>query len=133
MSEATVTELPTEPELQDDPIEGVEFLKTGRVRIVLDGQSFYLRMPRLGEYRAIRQRLSEMDEESKALGNEYDDTGEMIKWVESMVTSLADRPITVPADDWPAWTVGGLFTNRLINHWRAVPLAPGASSAPTSK
>lgn len=58
-----------------------------------------------------------------------------IRWVravfngdeEHRLTGLSTPHLPDDSDDWPSWLIAGKFVTDLVNHWRAVPLARGAS------
>ena len=101
---------------QDD----FELLPDGRSRFQIEGRTYTLRRPRLGEYKHLRLL---MVDGVKIPPDEQLDF--MVKWVGEAFTALSDRPLDENPDEWPSWVGTGSFSGQLLEHWRAVPLAPG--------
>lgn len=103
-----------------DDGEEYKLLPDGRILLAFEGKRWTLRRPRLGEYRHFRSMFLEL---AKVDGEDQID--HVIKWVEECFAALADRPLSVPVDDWPTWLVAGMSFGDWITHWRDVPLARG--------
>src|SRR5918998_454864 len=88
---------PEADELGDELI----FVRNGWVRCVIAGQMFKLRRPFFGELRDL-ETSQEADQ-----------------------TQLTP-PGNTPPTDVPSWVVDPQMQNRIIAHWRSVPLASGS-------
>lgn len=120
---------------QDDEDE-VKYLDNGKTRLRIDGKTVVLGLPRLGQYKRLRQMALDSVDKARvaaAAGKSIDEIEEVTRFMRAVlhgdsdlgVKALADRPFDVPEDDWPAWMVGGNLHQQLLLHWRAVPLDRG--------
>lgn len=48
-------------------------------------------------------------------------------WTGQAVATLGDGPLPETVDEWDPWLMQPELAQLLIEHWRSVPLAPGAS------
>jgi len=106
--------------------DGFELLPDGRTRFQIEGRTYTLRRPRLGEYKHLRMM---MVDGGKVPADEQLDF--MTKWVSETFVALSDRALGDNSDDWPSWVGTGQFAGALLEHWRAVPLAPGKTATAT--
>lgn len=120
--------------------DGVDFTPTGRIRFIIDGLVYTLRRPKLGEFRQYRERLTAMRDTIQArqkTDEPIDDIGMVAEWLRVVfngapaddsykpIHPLSDRPLPEDSDEWPTWMVGGDLATQMVQHWTAVPLAPG--------
>ena len=125
----TVSEINTTEAVAEDEGDTIEYLDSGRIRAVLDGKRYTLRLPKLGEYKKLRQRLADMQEDEARRQDEGTPTTDSVVGLEEFMDAafdqLGDSPLPPDHDDWPAWLPTFNTVGRMLSHWRAVPLAPG--------
>ncbi len=103
-------------------------LDTGGCRLCVDGRTWNMRLPKLGEYRKLRGSITQSAKDAATAavaGDEFDEIQVLVDWVRTALNTLADRPFDLSEDDWPSWLIGGQFSAKLIAHWRDVPLGRG--------
>lgn len=133
--------------------EGIDFSPLGTVTITLDGKDYVLRRPKLRQYRHYRDKIRELSmqavdtladlreqldkakdgsKEFEALQTEVQDVSQnsfeltSVPWLKDAFEQLGD-PLPDDHEDWPAWLAADQsIPTKIINHWRTVPLAPGA-------
>lgn len=135
--------------------EDLELLTSGRIRAVIDGKTYTLRRPNIGQMRAFRESFTDIfdeaaqmlrtkhpqmvlkdepdaDEERKILvGKEWrqaniEFTDHVVAWVKSAFDELAE-PSTkeMSGDDFPAWAGEQDTINAIYKHWRERPFNSG--------
>lgn len=131
MTDAEPTQAEFEPDDNEDDVDedaGVDsefkLLSNGRVRIRFAGSShlYILRAPNFGEFRKLREGL-------RTKPDPEDDPDGLFNaaWFRTVVDMLTvTRPLTHDDDEMPAWVVNGSVAVKLVNHWLAVPSAPGS-------
>lgn len=135
--------------------DGIDYLKTGETAIFLNGQRHLIRLPKLREFRQVKQMLLEAHERERAdLRRKADenkaarddkremphqvlegDTAEadIIGIVLHVSHTMCEPPLPENDDDdvlervadWPVWLVNPKIVNDLVSHWREVPLVHG--------
>lgn len=118
--------------------EGVILFNTGRVKLWwLDDSgeeevmlSWELRLPRLGEYRKIREIF--LDLNATEDGDKQREL--VVDWTQHVVATLSKGKKRLPEDSdiWPIWLTTGFLQGALINHWQNVPLVLGGSVPTTT-
>ncbi len=134
--------------------EGITFDPMGTVTVTFDDKGYVLGRPRLRQYQHHRDeirflsttaitKLEEMQEKLKTLkedGPAFEKlTTEMtavsrssflltsVPWLISVFKDLGVDPLPEDWDEWPAWLAADqTIPTQIIDHWRTVPLAPGA-------
>ncbi len=131
----------------------ISFDPMGTVTITLDDKAYVLGRPKLRQYRHHRDQIrtlsraaitkvEEMQEHLETLkegapafekltteiteisGNSFLLTS--VPWLKAVFEDLGD-PLPDDEDDWPAWLAADqTIPTQIIEHWRTVPLAPGA-------
>ncbi|KKK54403.1 hypothetical protein LCGC14_3085090 [marine sediment metagenome] len=133
--------------------EGITFDPMGTVTITLEDKAYVLGRPKLRQYRHHRDeirtlaatavtKLEEMQTKLETLkedGPAFEKLTEKITevsrnsflltsvpWLISVFKDLGD-PLPDDWDEWPAWLAADqTIPTQIIDHWRTVPLAPGA-------
>lgn len=131
----------------------VKLLANGQISMMMNGRTFLLRSPNMGQIRAYRgalvdigKRIAEAAEQQKADAAATDGKGGLVKLVEDLIQDgstdqlnadllglmrqiVGDLDVAgrkLPADDdCPVWLPQVHLIARFIQHWRAVPLVPG--------
>lgn len=139
------------------PPDGFELINNGTARLVVDGQVWRLRRPKLGEFRKLREALDERDDAHLRIISEHrsedkpaDDADAEEKLAFTLGARARGRAISEqvaalnvewlgealrllcdrepPAvDDWPAGMDESGTISALVSHWRSVPLRSGGS------
>lgn len=137
--------------------DGFELVSNGTARLVVNGDIWRLRRPKLGEYRKLRELLQERDDERiRLLGGQVrlekpdddasaEDKTEYTLTLRHRARDLADKVADLdvawvtealtmladhalpPVDDWPAGMDSPEFIAGLVEHWRTLPLRSGGS------
>lgn len=137
--------------------DGLELVKNGTARLVIDGELWKLRRPKLGEYRRLRELIEERDDARISLLAEIetpeklpDDATPAQKAERTIAIRRAARAIDAKVeelnrqwvasalrvladhappdpDDWPAGMDSVETIVALNNHWRSAPLRSGGS------
>ena len=133
--------------------EGITFDPMGTVTITLEDKAYVLGRPKLRQFRHHRDEirtlaatavgtLEEMQKKLETLKEDGDAfeklTAEItlmsrnsflltsVPWLKSVFKDIGD-PLPDDHDDWPAWLAADqTIPTQIIEHWRTVPLAPGA-------
>ena len=135
--------------------EGIVYHPNGEITISFDNHTWKLARPKLKTYRLFSERLQEMrraitevnvqlTELRMALTEDDADTGLIEDQIEKLngpiweyslpiiadlVEQVSDRPLPDP-DEWPAWLATSIrLPSDILDHWRTVPLAPGAAGS----
>lgn len=124
----TVSEISLTESVEDEN-DTIDYLDSGRVRAVIDGKRYTLRLPKLGEYKQFRQRLADMQEDEAKRQDEGLPATDSVVGLELFMAAafdqLGDSPLPEDSDEWPAWLPTFQTVGRMLSHWRAVPLAHG--------
>lgn len=110
----------------------------GQAVLVIDDTHYTLRMPRLGQFRELRQLLQDQVDEVNRLDRErvahQDDPGYTpptfdlnpgrIQWLQRAFALVGDKELP-PEDEWPVWMTADDLIPAIVRHWREVPLARG--------
>jgi hypothetical protein len=137
--------------------DGFELVPNGTARLVIDGEVWRLRRPKLGEYRKLRELLDARDDDHLRLvasvpsvdrAPEDATAEEKVDYTIAVrrrsralgdeVTALNVRWLSEaltlladrpppPADDWPSGMDETETISALVKHWRSVPLRSGGS------
>ena len=115
----------------------ISFDPNGVISIVVAGEPYTLRCPTMPEMEGPRSKWDAVtdkarragivqaqairDGEVPPTGGDVDPAWETVDWVVSVISLLADKPFTVPANQYPAWFSHGSLPSKMINHWRAIP------------
>jgi hypothetical protein len=133
--------------------EGITFDPMGTVTITLDDKERVLRRPKLRQFRHHRDQIRSLSANAmdtfKAMQDKLEGlkeggpafeklAGEIteisrnsflltsVPWLKAVFEDLGD-PLPEDHDDWPAWLAADqTIPTKIIEHWRTVPLAPGA-------
>ena len=133
--------------------EGITFDPMGTVTITLDDKAYVLSRPKLRQFRHHRDEIrtlaatavTKLEEMQTKLGTLKEDGPAFEKltekitevsrnsflltsvpWLISVFKDLGD-PLPDDWDEWPAWLAADqTIPTQIIDHWRTVPLAPGA-------
>lgn len=130
--------------------EGIAFNETGTITLTIDNQPYGLRRPKLGQFRYFRDQIRELsvaavaelqelkDRMDQAEGAEADQleiefrsasantfTMTSVPWLTKVFEQLGD-PLPDDYEEWPSWLADPTIPSKIIDHWRTVPLAPGA-------
>lgn len=89
----------------------------GTILVVSRGYAYRCRRPLLREYRSFRARVTDLFGE--------DDISE---WVADVVAELSGEAV----DPVPSWFCDSELPNRIVNHWRHVPLGPWEKARSTA-
>ncbi len=131
----------------------ITFDPMGTVTVTLDDKAYVLGRPKLRQYRehrdqirtlstnamttltAMQEKLETLKEDGPAfekLTGEITEVGRnsflltSVPWLKAVFEDLGD-PLPDDEDDWPAWLAADqTIPTQIIEHWRTVPLAPGA-------
>ncbi len=131
----------------------ITFDPLGTVTVTLDDKSYVLGRPKLRQYRhhrdeirtlstnaldtltTMQDKLETLKEDGPAfekLTAEITEVGRnsflltSVPWLKAVFEDLGD-PLPDDEDDWPAWLAADqTIPTQIIEHWRTVPLAPGA-------
>ncbi len=133
--------------------EGITFDPMGTVTVTFEDKAYVLGRPRLKQYQHHRDeirtlainavaKLEEMQTKLETLKEGAPAfeklTGEItavsrnsfllvsVPWLKALFKDLGD-PLPEDEDEWPAWLAADqTIPGQIIDHWRTVPLAPGA-------
>lgn len=118
-----------------DDGEGLTLLPAGKIRAVVNGKKHDLRRVKVGEFRALNERLHEIDAEEKvriAAAQErqeangkpaiLDSTDLLLSWFRQVFEMLGS-PLEDGNDDLPLWLANPTLPIEMIRHWREAPLA----------
>lgn len=130
----------------DHPVgDELDLRPNGTVRIGIGGTFHALRMPRVGEYRKLREMWAELSLREAALVDEanavpiaertgawrigLDDavTALFGDWSLEAVGMLSTKGETPAVDDLTPWMFTAAFGAALFEHWRSLPLAASSS------
>lgn len=138
-----------------DVPDGIELHKDGTATLSIDNQRWRMRRPKLGEFRKIRELMHRREDERLRLIAENPAIDELdkdadteaklaytnevnerargitdaivelnIEWLTEVFTMLCDAE-PPPPDDWPSGLEQNDTIDRLVKHWREVPLRSG--------
>ncbi|MEE9177578.1 MAG: hypothetical protein V3U46_04055 [Acidimicrobiia bacterium] len=133
--------------------EGITFDPMGTVTVTLEDKERVLRRPKLRQYRHHRDQIRTLSatamERFKEMQTKLEGLKEggpaferlsieitevsrnsflltSVPWLKAVFEDLGD-PLPDDEDDWPAWLAADqTIPTQIIEHWRTVPLAPGA-------
>ncbi len=131
--------------------EGITFDPMGTVTVTLEDKAYVLGRPKLRQYRHHRDEIRTLSKSAVSAFEEMQEKLETLKgdafeklsteitevsrnsflltsvpWLKAVFTDLGD-PLPDDEDDWPAWLAADqTIPTQIIEHWRTVPLAPGA-------
>lgn len=113
----------------------IEIKKDGQIRLRIDGESYLLRRPKIGELRRLEEAtdalaVQERDEKIAAKAEERPPrpmTDEILDWWRDVVETLEQKDQTLPVDndDLPAWLASPQLLGDARLTWRTVPWGPG--------
>ncbi len=131
----------------------ISFDPMGTVTITLDDKAYVLGRPKLRQYRHHRDQIRTLSQTAITMLEEMQEklgtlkegapafeklTTEIteisrnsflltsVPWLIAVFEDLGD-PLPDDEDDWPAWLAADqTIPTQIIEHWRTVPLAPGA-------
>jgi hypothetical protein len=113
----------------------------GKLRLIVDGENYLLRRPKIGELRELEEAITEIGAAERAelvaaAAEERaarDFTQEILAWWRRVVTLLEESGKTLPDvdDDLPAWMLNATLLGDARVVWREVPYGPGGQ--PTRK
>jgi len=116
--------------------DAVKLLKSGSVDITFGGSTRRLRPAKVGEYRELKQLIVQSADAVKESGTTIDSVATLDELsdrvLEEFVRTMFDKLLVsgdaLPDDieEWPPWFFSGTLQAKLLQHWRAVPLVPGA-------
>lgn len=143
--------------MPDQVPDGFELVSNGTARLMIDGEVWRLRRPKVGEFRKLRELLHERDDERLrriASQENHEKPAEDASQDEKLAYTLAlaqrsrvlqeevedldlnwtAQALTIladhqppPIDDWPSGMGSSEFIQQLLTHWRSVPLRSGGS------
>jgi hypothetical protein len=133
--------------------EGITFDPMGTVTVTLEDKAYVLGRPKLRQYRHHRDQIRTLSQTAITKLEEMQTKLETLKegapafekltteitavsrnsflltsvpWLKAVFEDLGD-PLPDDEDDWPAWLAADqTIPTQIIEHWRTVPLAPGA-------
>ena len=135
--------------------EGIDYRPDGTIQITFDGETWLLARPKLKTYRLFSERLQEMRRAIQQVNTQLTELRERLTednadiatideeievlngpiWeyslpiIADLVEQVSDRPLPDP-DEWPAWLATSIrLPSDILDHWRTVPLAPGAAGS----
>ena len=113
----------------------INIQKSGEIRLIIDGENYHLRRPKVGELRELEEAVDQLaeqerDERAKAkaearTARSY--TPEILAWWRSVIVLLAKKSDALPDDDddLPSWLANPTLLGDLRVAWRTVPWGPG--------
>jgi hypothetical protein len=136
--------------------EGITYNPDGTIDIVVNGTLRHLRRPKLREFRYWQEQLrnlakeaqeeavrlqelldrfseSTTEEEREDVNRQLDEAEQARQeyttpWIAGVVAQFSDKPLDEDTDEWPAWlALDASIPARIRQHWKTVPLAPGAA------
>lgn len=119
----------------------VQLLEDGQIRFKLNGDTFMVRPPRLGEYKKLREfalaqvrQIKEEAEEQEAEGLVRDGIDVIVAFMMCVFNGneeLGLRPLSDKVleneDDLPPWFGSATLQQKMFVHWREVPLDLGSN------
>lgn len=130
--------------------EKLKLHKNGNIEIIFGDSKRVLRPPKLGEFRKLKsmvyesaQTMADRGELAKTfrdgdietvLQMQDKETEFMLAFVRLSFDLLLESgdPLPEDEDDLPVWLTSSEISRRFIEHWRAVPLDPGATGRTTA-
>lgn len=110
--------------------DGIDYNDDGTVRFHVDGVTYTLRTPRIGQFKALHQHWVSLGD--LPLNEQLDG---QIGWVKHLFNGddkwpgLSDKKLTEDEDGWPSWLgVATQYQLKVMGHFRDVPLARGGQA-----
>ncbi len=131
----------------------ISFDPMGTITVTLEDKAYVLGRPKLRQYRHHRDEIRTLSKGAVSKFEEMQEKLETLKeggeafeklsaeitevsrnsflltsvpWLKAVFTDLGDA-LPDDEDDWPAWLAADqTIPTQIIEHWRTVPLAPGA-------
>lgn len=113
----------------------IEIKASGEIRLRIEGESYLLRRPKVGELRRLEEivdRLAEDERAERVAAKAEERTArsfapEILAWWQDVVETLESKDRTLPDDhdELPAWLANPQLLGDLRVCWREVPWAPG--------
>lgn len=101
----------------------------GTIDLTLNGDTYTLRRPTIGELRKMEEALDDAAADERAArdeGRTFDDTQALTEWWRDVFAMLGDDTLNdVADDDLPPWLPTAALIVEVRTHWRTVPWGPG--------
>lgn len=136
--------------------EGIRFNPNGTVTIPIEGKDYELGRPKFRHLRHFRERISQISDAAQVTvlslaeeaakheegSAEQEELLEQVRyisrhgyeitvwpWLREVYEELGNAPLPESLDEAPSEIADMSLAMKILDHWRTVPLAPGAKGA----